>query len=320
MSTGRRKRRYEEEEINNKNEKVDENDNGYDHFSNDTIPEDSYRAQLNQFLDLARHNSNKAIFYLYRKIPGGKRAMIAKTRDYNELPDEDETGRKYGSGEYEILMTAPNPKTGSGRKSIIVSYDFILDSCYDNFQRNGNTQFFPVQKQDSGEGLVKSITLLQGLISTLIPLIRPAESPDTQKVMHEMYNFHRNILQKVMTDNFDLMNDYQRKIADLSEGETVKQNDGDEQGENFTGIIERLTPLLSQWLPKILSSGHQGRIYQDMVRESDMFKTIAKNKRMIEALIKHLDTTQGEDTTNKVLSKLGIKRIKKSMMKQQLTK
>ena len=292
-------------------EDVDADDRDrYQPFTSNEIPDDNYRNQVNQFLSLAKHQSSKGIFYLYRVIKGGKRALIHKTRDFAELPDENEIGLRYGSGEFEILMTAPNPK--AGQKNIVVSHMITIDQSFDDLRRQQN----PIQQQqDSGKNLNEALALIQGIMATLIPLIRPPENAEgTRKLFDEMYAFQGKMMQRSVENSLQLITDYQRKIAMLkapvADAGKVIEDEEEDNSNNFGNIITQIMPYIKEYLPKIISHGPEGKIYSNIVKQTEMFKEIAKNRKMIDALINHLDKTQGEEVTTKLLNSLGINRLK----------
>lgn len=301
---GERKRKGDEEE--------DLPRDQYQQFTSDEIDDESYRNQINQFLSLAKHQSSKGLFYLYRVIKGGKRALIHKTKDFTDLPDEHEIGLKYGSGDFEILMTAPNPD--KRMKNIVVSHMITIDTSYDELRR----QSIPnVQQYDSGKSLNEALTLIQGIMATLIPLIRPPESGgDIKKLFDDMYSFQGNMMKRSVENSLQMINDYQRKMAMLKytpEKPPMRQIDDDEDDtppDNFGNIITQIMPLIKEYLPKIISSSPDAKIYQGIVKQTELFKEISKNKKMVDALVNHLDKTQGEEVTTKLLNSLGIKRLK----------
>ena len=302
-NTGRR-----QEENESDDETIDEGKptKEFDSFGRDDVPDPGYRSQLNEFLELAKHFQNRATFYLYR-VNGRKRSIIKKTDSINDIPDENETGLKYGSGTYEILMTAPG---SNGKKPVIRHYDFDLDQSYDDLRlRSTPYQQVPVAP-DSGESLVKALTLLQGLIGTLAPFMRPdSPPPDMQKMINDQYNFMGGLVKKSMMENMNLMHDYQRKLSMLKNVKGDEQG-GDGEEEDISPLVQQIMPFITEWLPKLMSGGAESRVVKNVVRGSAMFKEITKSRKMVTALIKYLDNQMGEEETDKVLRSLSMRRIK----------
>ena len=188
--------------------------------------------------------------------------------------------------------------------------DFELDASWDELGiKNRQYQQAPIIQHDSGESLVKALTLLQGLIGTLAPIMRSDSPPDMQKMINDQYNFMGGLVKKSMMENMNLMHDYQRKLAMLK---NVKNNDqqSEEEEEDFTSLIQQILPFITEWLPKLLNGGAEGKVVKNVVRGSQMFKEITKSKRMVTALINYLDSTRGEDETDQILRSLSMRRIK----------
>lgn len=301
--TGRRRENDDEDKVND-----DDKERGLDErFTDRDIPEPGYRSRLNQFLTLAQHNASRATFYLYR-IVRGKKAQLSKYFSENDIPDEHEVGLKWGSGDYDLVMTAPPLRTNG--KSIISSYLFTLDSYYDELRmemqnRNPAYRMQQFQPQDSNRSMVEAITLLQTLISTLAPLFRPTETaPDIQKLFSSNYDVLSKVMRQSMENSVDLMTDYQRKVLMLKEKR-------DDDGVDEEGIIEKLIPYIKDWLPMLIGGGAPARQVGEIARKTAMFKEISKNKKIVNKLIEYLDKEKGETATDSVLSSLGLKRQKR---------
>src|SRR3990172_4587296 len=267
----------------------------------------SFMEKMNEFIARSNIDVGNITFYLYKyenRFSGAAKSILKKYANGDQPPDEDEIGRQFGSGRYLVMMTVPAPPGG---KSKVRAYNFKLHEHYDTIRNNAPVS---AAAQSSGTGdFIQMFTMMQGMMhtmmQTIIPLIRqekPPENPDFAKLMAQNYQMVNEITKKQMLDNVDLMGDFQRKIAMMSKrgGQAAiddfsdtEQDDDEEQGSGVFAIIEQLKPFLDDWLPKLIGSGQQSKAVTSIVKSTSMFKEIAKNRSMINALIAHLDSTAG---------------------------
>lgn len=314
---GQRRQKNDEPEVEPEVE-TPEVDESFQQFSSHQVPDPGYRDRLNQFLALAQHNASKATFYIYR-LNGRKRSQLGRWVNESELPDTHEAGLKWGSGDYDIVMTAPPLRAGG--KSIIVSYPFTIDPYYDELRveemrKNPYAMMaFPGQmqqppQQDSGKNFMDAITLLQGLIGTLAPLMRPADAnPDMSKHFQTNFRMLNDVMKRSMEDNIELFGDYQRKILMLKDRNL---DDSDEVAPGETeSVIEKIVPYLKDWLPLLVGGGQPAKAVAGTVKKTQMYKEIVKSKALTKGLIEFLDKDKGREETDKVLLALGVKRMAK---------
>ena len=297
-----------------KNTRQNENNDGeqvgeapFEEFTeNDGFVDPSYLARINSFLAMSKADVSEATCYLYKydNYTSGEAKSILHKYEGGDIPDSDEVGKQWGSGRFLLVLGIP---ASGGRKALMRAYKFRINPVYD-LQRTGS----PVQQvsHDSGKnGMAESFTMLQGLLAMLIPLFqRPSESPDMSKILMGNYDLFGGLMKKQMMENIELMNDYQRKLQLVREGAEMKNDEeGEDQAET---IIDQIKPLLAEWLPKLIGGGKEAKVVSKIVRDTRMFKEIAKNQNMVRALISFIDKEKGRDEADKVLASLGMQRIR----------
>ncbi len=269
----------------------------------------SYLSKVNGFLEKAKIDISETVCYLYKYDnynSGEQKSVLYKYTD-GDIPDEDEVGKRWGSGRYVLVLSIP---PANGRKPLMRAYKFRINPYYDTL-RSGPLPAMPIQQQhDSGKNsMAEAFSMLQGLLATLLPMFqRPPENPDFSKMMAGNYGMFQDIMKRQMLDNVQLMTDYQRNVQLLKDGGGDMNGVEEEPAES---IIEKIAPFLNEWLPKLIGGGTESKVVSTVVKGSAMFKEIAKNQAMVKALIAYLDKSQGVAQTNQVLASLGMKRTKK---------
>lgn len=278
----------------------------------------SYSPRIKEFLTKSSLTPADATFYLHKfdnPLGGEGKACVAKFSDGADPPDEDEVGRKYGSGRYQIVMFVPQ---SGNRKQIVRLWKFRCHQYYDTLMRESiaaptiNQQ--PVVVQQGGS-MVEAIAMITGLLNVLIPMLRPPENVDMSKMANQNFTMFQDVMKKQMLSNIDLMANYQSAVAKMKNQtgdnnvKQIEQGDPDCGDTDGLSIIEQIAPYLQEWLPKLLSGGPQAKAVSTVVKGTELFKEIKKNRSTISALIKYLDEKNGPDDTNKILMALGMHRI-----------
>lgn len=310
----------------NTGQQVDDNERNDDFDTTPTFEEvdfqnggmyPTYRDRLQEFLDRAELQCGDAVFSLYKydSPVSTSCALINKYFD-QEPPDEHEVGLKYGSGKYLMIMSLP--PIGKQKTKTHRQYKFRISQEYDQMRQGAGgaggdprqqVYMYPPPQQNN---MVEAMTVLQSLIVSLIPLIRPSESPDMNKIMQANMSLVNDVMKKQMMSTVEMMNDYQRRISNVKQigDESMKQgNEETEPDNSVMDVITQIAPLIAEWLPKLAHGGYQSKLVGNIVKETALFQEIKKSKKMIVGLIRHLDETRGAEETNKVLNALGMKRI-----------
>lgn len=274
----------------------------------DGFVDPSYLARINTFIAMAKADVSEATCYLYKydNYTSGEAKSTIHKYEGGDIPDQDEVGKVWGSGRYLLVLGIP---ASGGRKALMRAYKFRINPVYD-LQRTGS-QVQQIVPHDSGKNsMAEAFTMLQGLLAMLIPLFqRPSESPDMNKILMGNFDMFGGLMKKQMMENIELMNDYQRKLQLVREG-TDMRND-DEGEEQAATIIDQIKPLLAEWLPKLIGGGREAKVVSKIVKGSQMFKEIAKNQNMVRSLISYLDKEKGREEADKILSTLGMQRVRR---------
>jgi hypothetical protein len=277
----------------------------------------SFTARMKEFIAKSKIDTAHVSFYLYKydnSSSGEAKSLLKKFAEGDNPPDEDEVGRTFGSGRYIIMMT-----TFQNGKSFVRSYKFKLHQHYDTIRMTPVAQpaTAVVPAHDSNKNFMDAMMMIQTMMSTMmqsfIPLFqRPPESPDMAKMIAGNYAMVNDIAKKQMMNNVDLMADYQRKVILLNKQAGIDDTDTEEIEEpqsDVMTIIEQIKPFIGEWLPKLIGGGQQSKVVSTIVKSSSMFQEIARNRKMVNALVRHLDGTSGKENTDIVLKKLGISRV-----------
>lgn len=301
-----------------KNTRQNENDDGEqmvnetpfeEYTEKDGFVDPSYLARINTFIAMAKADVSDATCYLYKydNYTSGEAKSTLHKYDGGDIPDQDEVGKQWGSGRYLLVLGIP---ASGGRKALMRAYKFRINPVYD-IQRTGlpAAQQVPVSHDSGKNGMAEAFTMLQGLLAMLIPLFqRPSESPDMNKILMGNFDMFGGLMKKQMMENIELMNDYQRRLQLVKEGADMRNDDeGEEQAAT---IIDQLKPLLAEWLPKLIGGGREAKVVSKIVKDSQMFKEIAKNQNMVRSLISYLDKEKGREESDKILSTLGMQRVR----------
>lgn len=276
----------------------------------------SYSSRISEFLVKSSLTMNDAVFYLYKYEnygTGDSKACIKKYTD-GEPPDEHEVGMAYGSGRYLLIMYVP---PSNGRKQISRGYKF---RCHQNYDTVRNVAPVSVPSVVSpapvnpGQSMLEVMGMFTALINALGPLIRPPTDPDVSKMSGQYTAMFQDVMKKAMMSNIELMNNYQHAVAKIKNpGDNVqnRNNQNDQQegdGGSAAGIIEQLAPFITEWLPKLIAGGQQGKAVAMVAKSTKMFQEIKRNRNTITALIRYLEEKNGPEDTNKVLTALSLKR------------
>lgn len=282
----------------------------------------SYRTRIDDFLQKCSLQSSQADFYLWKydnPNAGEQKSLVGKYHECDEPPDEDDVARTYGAGRYMLGMVYPETAKKPGGTRV---YKFKISPQYtSNYQPmvqsapSVQNQQPVIVQQPQQNTAAEFMAMMQSFLSLLLPVLRPPENPDISRVMAGNVAMIQDVMRKQMTNTVDLMADYQRKVAMIKQVGTQPQqqpqaiDDGDDEEGGVNAVISQIAPLLTEWLPKLIGGGPQAQAVSSVVKGSAMFKEITRNRRMVAALIAHLDSTQGEEETNKALKALNIKRL-----------
>lgn len=279
----------------------------------------TYHERLIEFLARSSLEIKDGHFYLYKYenyLSGEQKSLVDKFVE-TEPPDENEVGLRYGSGRYLLVLLVP-PE--GKREKIVRSYRFRCHPVYDDRRADllgpgrGRPSYQVEQAPPRRDtSLADAFALFQGMIQTIIPLVRPPENPDVQRMMSQNFHVVSDVMKKQLESNVQLMADYQRRVANLKQiGENMGKGERQQQDEEDSGvmaIIQQVAPLLQEWLPRLLKPGAEGKVVSNIVKETAMFQEIKRSRKMINALIGHLDQTEGQEKTNKILNALNLKRM-----------
>lgn len=279
----------------------------------DGIVDPSYTLKIHEFLEKQKIDISQPVFYLYRYEnynSGEAKALIAKYKD-GDPPDEDDIGRQYGSGRYLLVMSIPRmgaAKTGvrAYRFRVHPVYDKLRDSSPGYVAGPNMPVPYPVIQKESGNNLLDAITIIERLITAMVPMFNQPKEESVSSVLEKSYGAMGDMMKKSMMNNLSLINDVQRKM--LLVGGDMDVDDELLTEAEEPSIIQQIAPLLSEWLPLILGKGPQATVAQKAVQMTPQFQQIVNNRAELIKLVRFFDQEKGTAETDKILAALKIRR------------
>lgn len=278
-----------------------------------TLP---YIDRVNDFIKRMELVEFSRVYYLYKfdnAQSGNQKALISKFTD-TDPPDEDQIGKKFGSGRYLVIMAiSPCDKAPEG---LMRAYPVRIHPYYDTLR----TEQLPAVQQPAAQTTIiqqpvnnmrESFEMITQLITALSPLFAAKQQqqqqiPDINSILFKTFENTQEVLKKNMLDNVKVATDLQRKLIAVERGEIENMQTDTEETE--PSLLEQFKPLIMEWLPKIIADNPQAKALQQVVKQAPQFKQIVSNKQEFKTLVAYLDSTQGKERTDKLLSTLKLKR------------
>lgn len=275
----------------------------------------SYLDRVQEFISRNELTDSETVFYLYKfdnATAGNSKAFIAKYTEI-EPPDEDQIGKKFGSGRYLVVMAVPkSEKSPAGH---IKAFSIRIHQFYDTLNAPAAQQT-PTIIQQPSNGLSDTISVISQLMAAFTPFFTMMQqnqqnqqhnSPDVSSLLFKTFENTQDVLKKSMLENVKVAADLQRKLIQVENGGTDMNSEVEEEEE--PGLLETLKPLMMEYLPKLLDNNAQSKALQTVVKNTPQFKKIISNKREFKTLVAYLDKEKGPETTNKILANLKLKRV-----------
>ncbi len=238
--------------------------------------------------------------YKYENPVSGEEKSFIERYVQDDPPGEEIIGTSFGSGRYMLIMAAPT-KTG---KSLSRVYKFKIHSRFDKiaFPQTAGIPPQPGQvivKDNSG---VQMFEMIERLVRMLTPLLVRQSDPDLKALIFQNYRDTAEVLKKQNLQTIRAFGDMRDQL----------EQGGDDMPETTTEkeptIIEQLAPFLQQFLPVLIGGGKKAEGVAAVARATPQFAAIVKDRGSFQRLLKHLDTTEGKEKTDKILSALKLKR------------
>lgn len=280
-----------------------------------------YSEILREYIETEKLNAEELHVYLYKfENPiSGKKKYCADRFDIESVPDQHEIGLEHGSGRYILFVSVPKCKQFP--KGTSKTFYFILGKNYDEKMREAkrmNTvpdqvqqpaqQTVPAPAAAGMSGFSEAFQLIERVISVFTPLLKqqiPQQQPPDalQEAMKQSYQMVSQIMKNSMMENFKMIqqfqNDQMKKIQDEESRRIETKNDE-------PGFIDKIAPLIEQFLPQILDKGPQGKLFSSMARNAPEVKNIINDQIRLNQLVNWMVESHGLETTVQVLEKLNI--------------
>jgi hypothetical protein len=275
----------------------------------DIIVNLSYVDRINDFMQRNDLLESGPVYYLYKfdnASSGESKAFLSKFTD-TDPPDEDFIGKTFGSGRYMIVVAIPI--SDKAPKGFMRAYRIKIHAYYDTLRKEvAVPPVAPTIIHQSGSSLAETIELIKTLVTAIAPLMAPKnDSSDFSTMLYRNYEITSKVLEKNMLENVKNNSELQRKMLSMGNGEDM--GNGTQVEEDEPGLIEKLSPLLMEWLPSLIGNNTQAKAVQQMVKTAPQFKQIISNKKEFKALVSYLDQERGKEITDKILTNLKLKRI-----------
>ncbi len=258
----------------------------------------SYTFRIAELLEKCNSDSTPT-FTLYKfDNPGSPEDKSFVERYVREdPPTEDEIGRAFGSGRYVLMVAIPN-----GSDSICRVYKFRVNERYDKIAfPQASFALQTVPPAERGITGMQLIEIAERLASKFLPLFIRNPDPDFKKMLFQNYQDTAEILKKQHLSTIKSM----EQIRELGSGDDMQ---GEEVAEKETSIIEQIAPYIQQFLPLLIGGGKKAEAASTIMKATPQFAAIIKDRGKYQKLIAHLDSTEGKDKVNKILTVLKLKR------------
>lgn len=278
----------------------------------DIIVNLSYVDRINDFMQRNDLLESGPVYYLYKfdnASSGESKSFLSKFTD-TDPPDEDFIGKTFGSGRYMIVVAIPI--SDKAPKGFMRAYRIKIHAYYDTLKekvdRLVSAPVAPTIIQAPGSSLAETVELLKTLITAIAPLMAPKnDSSDFSTMLFRNYEITSKVLERNMLENVKNNSELQRKMLSMGNGEDMGNETQIEEDE--PGLIEKLSPLIMEWLPSLIGNNPQAKAVQQMVKTAPQFKQIIGNKKEFKTLVSYLDQEKGKEVTDKILTNLKLKRI-----------
>jgi len=256
----------------------------------------------------------KVSLYKFDHPTTGEAKALVDTWE-NEIPEQHEVGLAHGSGRYLLLVTFPQ---GEKQTRGIRGWRFRLHANYDALRAEHLRAQAAINPQAPGlvygargpmgpqsDPLTQGLDAVAKLVGVLAPLLVAQKgggsAPDMQGML-AMYKGMGDIMKASARENVEFFADMQRQVLGLPapqpEGEDVKEE----------GVLEKLMPLLAEWVPVMLGQGPKAQATAATVRALPLFKQVVKSKGEVARIVQYLDGAYGPAQTDTLLARLHVSR------------
>ncbi len=282
-------------------------DDGIVEFQNQRLT--TLESRIGDFMARANlTDDDDVVYYLYKfdSSTSTKNSFIEKFT--GEPPDEDAIGRRHGGGKYRLVMYVP-PR--NGREPITRTYILPIHERYDKLMKEAEAASANLVPQSNvihqyGADMGSIFGMIERVMGIISPLLNRQESPTVATMMKENMLTVSQVMREMLLEDMRTRGEMM-KMAMLPG--KVEEDDEKEEEEDISSVVEKILPLISEWMPKLLGNDLQSKAVSTVVRGTPMFAQIVKDKSALRKLIKHLDDTQGREATDQALALLKIKRI-----------
>lgn len=283
----------------------------------------SYIERMDKFKE-----SIKSIdyFYLYKfdNENSSDHSFIDKY-DPEVPPDEHEIGLKHGGGKYLIRLVVK--KCTQFPKGTTRIYIQKIHSRYNDLKEDREikekrkrrmepeieTFVVPKTEEKTSKSAMELLEVAEKLITMITPLLLPLLTKKDEKkdstasamaqIMKESFSQMGTMMRSNIEENYKMICDLQKRNYENVERTLKNRN---EPSESETSVIDKVLPLISEYLPKLLGNDLQAKILQAGIKSSDDFKALQNDQQQMEQLIYYILQKEGVEKTTKLLDALGI--------------
>lgn len=292
------------------------------------VPEgDQIGAQLDSaildWLERAQAGEATPKLYLYKfdNPNEGKSKKLISRWENSEVPDEHGIGMMFGSGKYLMIATLPALK-----KNNVKAWTFAIHPYYDELRRNQQIagiqhQGFAVNGQQVIPPPLKTfnespqpnptemgLRMVREVIQMLSPLLAQPKNGGVDNMgalMLSNYQGMQEVLKGNLIANTKLYADMAKMARD---GTPPDEGMEDEPEAEEKSVIEKILPLLGEWLPVLLGNGPGARAAAATVQSLPQFKELKGNPGELARVVAYIDKTEGKEKADKLLKRLKVNR------------
>lgn len=299
-----------------------QNESDFQDLSNSSL---SYLELMDEF-KTAHGLERIDYFYLYKyDDPDNdrKRKFIDKY-DPDYPPDDHEIGLKHGGGTYLVRLVIKKCRQFKNGTQRI--YKLFIHERYDELkkQKEKAEKFdrgieekgvFPpaptppaVQQPSATDFLTIAEKIMAIATPLLAPLFAQRNNGNDNAMMMEMvkqsFSSMAETMRNAMMENFKMITDMQK--TNLKNAEAAFREQTRPAKDEDNGILDKIIPMISQWLPKLTGNDVQAKFLQNIVKQSKELEALKNNTDQLNKLIQYILDSEGQEATCQLLDALGI--------------
>lgn len=247
------------------------------------------------------------------------------------FPSRHDIGLEYGSGKYMLIIS-----NGAHAKEKIkgTTVRFTLSKAYDEKSRKFHAEkalqsivptpatqpLAPIAPVDNSKAMADSFSMVQNMMQSIMSMFKPilerAMTPPPLPALPtpvadplKDYQLSRQIMKESMTDNLQIMSDFQRKLLEIQNGNNMNETDDNEDlPEEKKSMFERIIELAGPFLDVLAQNNLAAKTAALGIKAAPQFKAVLSDVPLARKIIRYVDEKEGPQRADTVLKNLGVDR------------